>query len=142
MFDSGNNALRPRAAADTVGGIASKMHRRAFPRWLGLFEHDATQKFLGLVVGAAPGWAPPLRRIRSDVAAPPLPTIRGLELRPAQLTLTDTRDERRVLVLGKTDGSNFVDLTAQAVFKTESPARGNERRLCAREAERVTARSS
>ncbi|HMJ88355.1 MAG TPA: DUF1549 domain-containing protein, partial [Candidatus Acidoferrum sp.] len=47
--------------------------------------------------------------------------IREIELRPAQLTLTDTRDERRVLVLGRTDGSNFVDLTAQAVFKTESP---------------------
>src|SRR5688572_19224876 len=56
-----------------------------------------------------------------NVSAPPLPVIRGLELRPAQLTLTDTRDERRVLVLGKIDGSNFVDLTAQAVFKTESP---------------------
>lgn len=58
---------------------------------------------------------------KSTVVTPPLPIIRGIELRPAQLTLTDTRDERRVLVLGKTDGSNFVDLTAQAVFKTESP---------------------
>ncbi len=47
--------------------------------------------------------------------------IRGIELRPAELTLVDARDERRVLVLGKTDGGNFVDLTAQAVFKVESP---------------------
>ncbi|HEY0547948.1 MAG TPA: hypothetical protein VGF13_00015, partial [Verrucomicrobiae bacterium] len=72
-------------------------------------------------------WAPLLAGAaapeKSTVVTPPLPLpmIRGIELRPAQLTLTDIRDERRVLVLGKTDGSNFVDLTAQAVFKTESP---------------------
>ena len=58
----------------------------------------------------------------SNVAAPPLPTVRELELRPPQLTLRDARDERRVLVLGKTDGSNVVDLTAQAVFTSDSPA--------------------
>jgi hypothetical protein len=57
----------------------------------------------------------------ATVTPAPSPVIRGIELRPAQLTLTDTRDERRVLVLGKTDGSNFVDLTARAVFKSESP---------------------
>ena len=58
----------------------------------------------------------------TNTPAPPLPTIRALELRPAQLTLKDVRDERRVLVLGKTDGSNVVDLTAQALLKSESPA--------------------
>ena len=63
-----------------------------------------------------------LQNPAADVKPPPLPTISGLELRPAKLTLTDLRDERRVLVLGKTDGSNFVDLTAQAIFKSESPA--------------------
>ena len=58
----------------------------------------------------------------TNAVAPPLPAIAALELRPSQLALTDGRDERRVLVLGRTDGSNFVDLTAQAVFKTDSPA--------------------
>ena len=57
----------------------------------------------------------------TSVAAPPLPAIHSLELRPAELTLRNARDERRVLVLGRTDGSNVVDLTAQAVFKSESP---------------------
>ncbi len=53
--------------------------------------------------------------------APPLPPIVGLELQPAQLTLKNLRDERRVLVLGKTDGTNFIDLTAQASLKSDSP---------------------
>ena len=61
---------------------------------------------------AAPSAAP--------AAPPPLPVIRALELRPAQLTLRDMRDERRVLVLGKTANGDFVDLTAEAVFKSES----------------------
>jgi len=58
--------------------------------------------------------------------SPPVPSIRTLELHPAQLTLKDARDERRVLVLGRIDGSNVVDLTSQAIFKTESPAVGIE----------------
>jgi hypothetical protein len=70
-----------------------------------------------LVIGAeAPAPA------NSAAPAPPLPVIRALELRPAQLRLRDARDERRVLVLGKADGSNVVDLTAQAAFKSETPA--------------------
>jgi hypothetical protein len=56
------------------------------------------------------------------VPAPPLPVIRSLELRPAELTLTDARDERRVLVFGKTTDGSLIDLTSQASFKTESPA--------------------
>ena len=40
------------------------------------------------------------RNSEPAVAAPPLPAILALELRPAELTLTDVRDERRVLVLG------------------------------------------
>lgn len=67
-----------------------------------------------LACGAAPD------KSTSTLLAPPLPAIRALELRPAQLTLDDARDERRVLVLGKVGASNFVDLTAQAVFKSES----------------------
>ena len=46
--------------------------------------------------------------------APPLPPILGIELQPAQLTLKDRRDERRVLVLGKTGGTNFIDLNGSA----------------------------
>ena len=58
----------------------------------------------------------------TNVSAPPLPPIHALELQPARLTLKNARDERRVLVLGRTDGSNVIDLTAQAVLKTDSPA--------------------
>ena len=54
--------------------------------------------------------------------APPLPAISGLELRPSKLALKNLRDERRVLVLGRTDGTNFVDLTAHASFKTSGDA--------------------
>src|SRR6266446_9395951 len=55
------------------------------------------------------------------IAPPPLPTIRSLKLEPAALTLKDGRDERRVLVSGKTEGDKSVDLTLQAVLKTDSP---------------------
>jgi len=53
-------------------------------------------------------------------AAPPLPAIRSIELQPAKLSLKDARDERRVLVLGKTEAGGVVDLTAQAALKSES----------------------
>jgi hypothetical protein len=58
----------------------------------------------------------------TNLAAPPLPPIRSLELQPAKLTLRDARDERRVLVLGKTDSGGVIDLTSEAVFKSESPS--------------------
>src|SRR5229473_2806937 len=54
------------------------------------------------------------------IAPPPLPTIRSLKLEPAALTLKDGRDERRVLVSGKTEADKSVDLTLQAVLKTDS----------------------
>ncbi len=64
--------------------------------------------------------------IAAPAAAPtaslPSPHIRSLELRPPQLTLRDARDERRVLVLGKVDGTNVIDLTAQATFTSDSPS--------------------
>ncbi len=56
----------------------------------------------------------------ASVETPPLPSLRALELQPASLTLKDSRDERRVLVWGKTDGGQRVDVTSLAVFKTES----------------------
>jgi hypothetical protein len=53
-------------------------------------------------------------------ATPPLPKILSLKLEPATLTLSDGRDERRVLVLGQTEGDKFVDLTADATLKSEA----------------------
>jgi hypothetical protein len=68
-----------------------------------------------VVIGANPKDSQPA------IATPPLPAIRSLEVRPAELTLTDARDERRVLVLGKTADGSLIDLTSQASFKTDSP---------------------
>src|SRR5262249_28231044 len=51
---------------------------------------------------------------------PPLPTIKALSLQPDALTLKEGRDERRVLVWGKTEGDKLIDLTAQATFKSQS----------------------
>ncbi len=67
-------------------------------------------------------WAAAADSGSSVPAPPPLPAIHALELRPAELTLKDARDERRVLVLGKTDQGDMVDLTAGASFQSESPA--------------------
>lgn len=61
------------------------------------------------------------QKLTTNVPAPALPAIRELEIRPAQLTLHDVRDERRVLVLGKTDAGSVVDLTSVASFKCDSP---------------------
>jgi len=61
-----------------------------------------------------PGMAPP--------PAPPLPAVRALRLIPPSLTLLNGRDERRVLVLGETESGKTIDLTASAVFKTDSKA--------------------
>ena len=53
---------------------------------------------------------------------PPLPPIKSLKLEPASLTLKNGRDERRVLVLGVTEENQLIDLTSQAILKSESPA--------------------
>lgn len=66
--------------------------------------------------GAAPGAS-----TNSPVATPSLPSIRSLMLEPASLTLKDGRDERRVLVWGKTEGDKQIDLTSMAILKAESP---------------------
>ncbi len=59
--------------------------------------------------GASTNSAPP----------PPLPAIQSLKLQPESLTLKDGRDERRILVWGKTDGDKLIDLTSRAVLKSE-----------------------
>jgi hypothetical protein len=51
---------------------------------------------------------------------PPLPAIKSLRLEPPSLTLKSARDERRVLVLGKTETGAIIDLTRQAKFQPES----------------------
>ena len=53
-----------------------------------------------------------------EVPAPALPAIRDLKLEPASLTLLNSRDERRVVVLGRTEDNQLVDLTALAKFTT------------------------
>src|SRR5437762_2048762 len=54
------------------------------------------------------------------LSSPPLPAIRALKLQPDSLTLKDGRDERRILVWGKTKDDKWIDLTSLAVLKSES----------------------
>src|SRR5258707_12048552 len=56
----------------------------------------------------------------SSTVSAPMPAIHSLKLQPDSLTLKDGRDERRVLIWGKTEGDKLVDLTSQAVFTSES----------------------
>src|SRR5206468_5614237 len=46
------------------------------------------------------------------------PAIKALRLEPSSVVLKDARDERRVLVLGKTDGDKWIDLTSEAKLRT------------------------
>src|SRR3954451_20630353 len=59
---------------------------------------------------------------QKDVAPPPLPKIVTLKLEPAKLALKDGRDERRVLVMGKAEAGNWIDLTSEAKLQTDSAA--------------------
>ncbi len=54
-------------------------------------------------------------------AKPALPPISAIKAEPANLTLEDGRDARRVLVWGQTSAGDWIDLTGEASFKTESP---------------------
>src|SRR5258708_20955974 len=56
----------------------------------------------------------------TNAPRPPLPAIKSLKLQPEVLTLKDGRDERRVLVWGKTEGDKMIDLTSQALLKSDS----------------------
>jgi hypothetical protein len=53
---------------------------------------------------------------------PPLPAITAIKLMPDKLTLSDGRDERRVLVMGVTESGKPVDLTSSAQFSSDSKA--------------------
>jgi hypothetical protein len=76
-----------------------------------------------LVLGALPlSFAAEVKKEQSTQAAPPLPAIKSLVLEPSSLTLRDARDERRVLVMGKTEDGKLIDLTSVATLKSEAPA--------------------
>ena len=60
------------------------------------------------------GFAADAKKEASTEPAPPIPAIKSLQIEPASLTLKNGRDERRVLVLGKTDSGALVDLTSVA----------------------------
>src|SRR5260221_14740753 len=57
---------------------------------------------------------------RNGAPPPPLPAIKFLKLQPESLALKDGRDERRVLVWGKTEGDKVIDLTSKAVLHSDS----------------------
>ena len=58
----------------------------------------------------------------TEPAAPPVPAIKSLQIEPASLTLKNGRDERRVLVLGKTESGTLIDLTSAAALKSDTDA--------------------
>src|SRR6185503_9173531 len=103
--------------ASVSTSITNRSNWMKQPR-LGLLAGLLCPALVLLSVGhsAAPAPADP----NAAPAAPPLPSIRSLKLEPASLTLHGARDERRVLVLGMTEGGTFVDLTAQATFQPAS----------------------
>jgi len=68
------------------------------------------------------GFAADAKKEVSTEPAPPVPAIKSLQIEPASLTLKNGRDERRVLVLGKTDSGALIDLSSVAVFKSETAA--------------------
>jgi hypothetical protein len=77
-----------------------------------------------ILIGLAPlGFAADAKKEGStEPAAPPIPAIKSLHIEPASLTLKNGRDERRVLVLGKTESGAMIDLTSAAVLKSETDA--------------------
>ncbi|HEV8541952.1 MAG TPA: DUF1549 and DUF1553 domain-containing protein [Verrucomicrobiae bacterium] len=75
-----------------------------------------------LLVALSFGRTVAAKEAEKAIPRPPLPPITVLQLEPAQLTLHDARDARRVLVWGKTADGQKVDLTSEAVFTTQSEA--------------------
>src|SRR5205814_10288551 len=75
---------------------------------------------VAVIVATQLSWAAEQGASTNTSATPPLPAIRSLKLEPDSLTLKDGRDERRILVWGKTEAGKLVDLTSQAVLKPDS----------------------
>lgn len=74
------------------------------------------------LAGATAGANPPVPSGAEAPAKPPLPRIVELRLEPSELTLTGVRDERHALVMGKTEGGDWVDLTDDATWTAEGGA--------------------
>ena len=68
------------------------------------------------------GFGADARKEAPTEPAPPVPAIKSLHIEPGSLTLKNGRDERRVLVLGKTESGAVIDLTSAAVLKSETDA--------------------
>src|SRR6266550_2110045 len=87
-------------------------------------KRSRLEYFLGVAVASATMTSIPLAAAPANNASapapPPLPAIRALKLEPPSLHLKNGRDQRRVLVLGMTEGETFLDLTSQAKFETGS----------------------
>src|SRR5688500_1371621 len=76
-----------------------------------------------LVLRALPlSFAAEAKKEQSALPSPSLPAIKSLVVEPSALKLQDARDERRVLVMGKTEDGQLVDLTSVATLKSEAPA--------------------
>ena len=83
-------------------------------------QHRLLRTWIPFVLGLASALA---ATPASDKVIPPrpaLPEIQSLKLLPAELTLADARDARRVLVLGQRADGGVIDLTAEASFKPSS----------------------
>ena len=55
---------------------------------------------------------------------PPLPSISGLRVEPAELVLDDARDSRTVLIIGERSDGGVIDLTGEAVLTPDSETVG------------------
>ena len=63
--------------------------------------------------------APTAASDKAIPAKPALPSLKGLRLEPASLTLGHSRDARKILVLGERKDGGLVDLTTEASLKPE-----------------------
>ncbi|MFM7213471.1 MAG: hypothetical protein ACKO3H_01165, partial [Verrucomicrobiota bacterium] len=63
--------------------------------------------------------APTAASDKAIPAKPALPSLKGLRLEPASVSLGHSRDARKVLVLGERKDGGIVDLTSEAVLKPE-----------------------
>lgn len=78
--------------------------------------------WVALVLGLpAWGFAAEAKKEASTETAPPLPAIKSLVLEPSSIILKNGRDERRVLVMGKTDSGKLIDLTSVAKMEPVGP---------------------
>src|SRR6185436_16628945 len=91
-----------------------EMKGRSIYRWIGMGLLVVMVAGIGNAKESMPDMpAPP---------PPPLPAISALKLMPENLTISDGRDARRVIVLGITASGKPVDLSGVAKFESNSKA--------------------